>query len=227
MAATQAGMKRFYVLFGVLAVAGLAVLGYLLMRPSTVSIPANVVVQPSDTSGFAGYVKGSASAPVEITEYADYQCPFCQTFATLQMPTIEERLIKTGRLRWRYRDFPLQMHPFARLAAHSAACADEQGKYWQQHDRIYEGQQEWSTARDAAQLFRNYAQSIGLDLGRYDSCMQSGKYAGRIQADYNSGVELGVSSTPTLLVNGRLHRGRFDSDAITKLVDSLARTAAR
>jgi protein-disulfide isomerase len=227
MAATQAGMKRFYTLFGVLALAGLAVLGYLLTRPATVSIPANVVVQPSDTSGFAGYIKGSPTAPVEITEYADYQCPFCQTFATLQMPTIEQRLIKTGRLRWRYRDFPLEMHPFARLAAHSAACADEQGKYWQQHNRIYEGQQDWSAARDAAPLFRKYAQAAGLDLARYDACMESGKYAGRIQADYNSGVELGVSSTPTLLVNGRLHRGRFDSDAITRLVDSLARPAAR
>src|SRR5688500_14496920 len=193
MAATQAGMKRFYVIFGVLAIAGLAVLAYLLTRPSTVSIPANVVVQPSDTSGFAGYVKGSATAPVEITEYADYQCPFCQTFATLQMPTIEERLIKTGRLRWRYRDFPLQMHPFARLAAHSAACADEQGKYWQQHDRIYEGQQEWSTAGDASDNFRDYARANGLDLGRYDDCMASGKYAGRIQASYEEGTRLGVS----------------------------------
>jgi protein-disulfide isomerase len=227
MAATQAGMKRFYTLLAVLAVAGLAILGYLLTRPSTVSIPANVVVQPSDTSGFKGYVKGSATAPVEITEYADYQCPFCQTFATLQMPTIEERLINTGRLRWRYRDFPLQQHPFARLAAHSAACADEQGKYWGQHERIYQGQQEWAASGSAAPIFRNYAQAAGLDLGRYDTCMESGKYAGRIQADYNSGVELGVSSTPTLLVNGRLYRGRFDSDAITKLVDSLARTTAR
>src|SRR5688572_27642104 len=227
MAATQAGMKRFYTVFAVLVVVGLGVLGYLLTRPATVSIPANVTVQPSDTSGFAGYVKGSATASVEITEYADYQCPFCQTFATLQMPTIEERLIKTGRLRWRYRDFPLQMHPFARLAAHSAACADEQGKYWQQHDRIYEGQQEWSAARDAAPLFRKYAQAVGLDLGRYDTCMESAKYVGRIQADYNLGVKLGVSSTPTLLVHGRLHRGRFDSDAITKLVDPLTRTTAR
>src|SRR5215204_2307787 len=116
MAATQAGMKRFYTLFAVLAVVGLGVLGYLVTRPATVSIPANVTVQPSDTSGFAGYVKGSPSAPVEITEFADYQCPFCQTFATLQMPTIEDRLINSGRLRWRYRDFPLQQHPFSRLA---------------------------------------------------------------------------------------------------------------
>ena len=159
---------------------------------------------------------------MEITEYADYQCPFCQTFATLQMPTIEERLINTGRLRWRYRDFPLQQHPFARLAAHSAACADEQGKYWEQHARIYEGQPDWADARDAGARFRNYAKAAGLDLPRYDACMKSGKYAGRIQASLNEGIRVGVASTPTLLVGDRLYRGRFDSDAITKLVDSLA-----
>jgi protein-disulfide isomerase len=215
-------MKRFYALLGALAAIGVAVLGYLLLRPATVSIPANVTVQASDTSGFRGYLKGSPNAPVEITEFADYQCPFCQTFATLQMPTIDQRLIETGRVRWRYRDFPLQQHPFARLAAHSAACADEQGKYWDQHDRIYEGQSEWSEARDAGSIFRSYAEAGRLDLGRYDACMKAGKYAGRIQASYNEGVQLGVGSTPTLLVGGRLYRGRFDSDAIIKLVDSLA-----
>jgi protein-disulfide isomerase len=222
MAATQAGMKRFYAVFAVVAVLGVGALAYLLFQPATTSIPANVTVQPADTSGFRGYLKGSADAPVEITEYADYQCPFCQTFATLQMPTIEDRLIQSGRVRWRYRDFPLQQHQFARLAAHSAACADEQGKYWDQHQRIYEGQPEWSIARDAGSIFRNDAKAIGLDLNRYDACMKAGKYAGRIQASYNEGVQVGVASTPTLLVGGRLYKGRFDSDAITKLVDSLA-----
>src|SRR3954471_13979136 len=143
MAETQAGVRRFYTLFAVLALAGVGVLAYLLLKPSTISIPANVTVQPSDTSGFHGYVKGPKDAPAEITEFADYQCPFCQTFATLQMPAIRSRLIDTGRLRWIYRDFPLQQHSFSRLAAHSAACADEQGKYWEQHGRIYEGQAEW------------------------------------------------------------------------------------
>jgi protein-disulfide isomerase len=227
MAGTQAGMKRFYLLLAAIAVLGLGLLGFLLTRPATVSIPANVTVQTSDTSGFRGYVKGSSTAPVEITEYADYQCPFCQTFATLQMPTIEERLINTGRLRWRYRDFPLNQHPFARVAAHSAACADEQGKFWDQHQRIYEGQSEWAASRNAAPIFRKYAAATGLDLSRYDSCMKAGKYAGRIQADQNSGLALGVSSTPTLLANGRLYQGRFDSDAITKLVDSLAKQPAK
>jgi len=222
MAATETGVKRFYAIFAVLVVAGLGLLAYLLLKPSTISIPANVTVQASDTSGFHGYVKGSSDAPVEITEFADYQCPFCQTFATLQMPTIEDRLIKAGRLRWRYRDFPLQQHPYSRLAAHSAACADEQGKYWEQHDRIYDSQAEWSAARDATPLLRNYARAVGLDLGRYDTCMKAGKYAGRIQASLNEGVQLGVSSTPTLLVGNRLYRGRLDSDAIIRMVDSLA-----
>jgi protein-disulfide isomerase len=222
MATPQAGVKRFYAVFAVLTLAGLGILAYLIFKPQTVSIPANVVVQASDTPGFRGYLKGSPDAPVEITEFADFQCPFCQTFATLQMPTIDERLIQTGRVRWRYRDFPLQQHPFARLAAHSAACADEQGKYWDQHQRIYEGQSEWSEARDAGPIFRNYAKAAGLDLGRYDACMKAGKYAGRIQASYNEGVQVGVSSTPTLLIGDRLYKGRFDSDAIIKMVDSLA-----
>ena len=222
MAATPDRMKRFYLILAVVAVVGVGALGFLVSRPGVSSIPADVTIQPADTAGFRGYTKGSESAPVEITEYADYQCPFCQTFATLQMPTIEERLIRTGKLRWRYRDFPLQQHQFARLAAHSAACADEQGKYWEQHDRIYEGQGDWAAARDAGDHFRNYARTIGLDLARYDDCMESAKYAGRIQASLEEGTRAGVASTPTLLVGNRLYQGRIDADAIRRLVDSLA-----
>ena len=221
MAGTPVGMKGFYAALAGVAVVGIGVLGWMLSRPRTVSIPANVVIQPADTAGFRGYLLGSDSAKVEITEYADYQCPFCQTFDELQFPTIKQRLIDAGRLRWRYRDFPLQQHPFSRLAAHSAACADEQGKYWEQHRRIYEGQQDWAESTDAAPAFRRYAQLNGLDLARYDACMKSAKYAGRIQASYDEGVRAGVNSTPTLLIGGRLYQGRLDSDAIARLVDSL------
>jgi protein-disulfide isomerase len=215
-------MKRFYSLLAAVAVVGIGLLGYQLSKPATVSIPANVQIDVKDTANFHGYVKGDPNAPVEITEYADYQCPFCQTFATLQMPTIEERLIKTGRLRWRYRDFPLQQHPFSRVAAHSAACAADQGKFWQQHEQIYNGQAEWSGARDAAPIFRQYAQANGLDLGKYDACMSGHIHAGRIQASLEEGMRVGVQSTPTLMIGNRLYQGRFDSDAITRLVDSLA-----
>ena len=152
---------------------------------------------------------------MEITEYADYQCPFCQTFATLQMPTIEERLIKTGRLRWRYRDFPLQQHQFAaagrafrRLRRRAgevlgAARADLRGP-----GRVVRGD------ADASDNFREYAKRRRAGPRAYDQCMKSGKYAGRIQASYEEGAQAGVSSTPTLLVGNRLYRGRIDSDAI-------------
>lgn len=215
-------MKGFYAALAGVVVVGLGALGWMLTRPRTASIPANVTVQAADTAGFRGYLLGSDSAKLEITEYADYQCPFCQTFDQLQLPTIRQQLIDSGRLRWRYRDFPLQQHSFSRLAAHSAACADEQGKYWDQHRRIYEGQQDWAEARDAGPIFRQYARANGLDLGRYDGCMRTAKYAGRIQASYDEGVQLGITATPTLLIGGRLYQGRLDSDAIVKLVDSLA-----
>jgi protein-disulfide isomerase len=222
MAGTPAGLKRFYLVLAAVAIVGVGALAWVLARPSAVSIPANVAIQTADTAGFGGYVMGDASAPVEMTEFADYQCPFCQTFATLQMPTIRKRLIETGKVRWRFRDFPLQQHRHSRLAAHAAACGDEQGKFWPMHDRIFEGQPEWAEERDATALFRRYAGEVGLDPAKYDTCMSAAKYAGRIQASYEEGVRLGVSSTPTLFVGGRLYQGRFDSDAIARLADSVA-----
>ncbi|MGH7628645.1 MAG: DsbA family protein [Gemmatimonadales bacterium] len=222
MAGTPAGLKRFYLVLATVALIGVGALAWVLARPSAVSIPANVTVQAADTAGFRGYLLGDAGAPVEITEFADYQCPFCQTFATLQMPTIRQRLIETGRVRWRFRDFPLQQHRHARVAAHAAACGDEQGTFWPMHDRIFEGQPEWAETRDATDLFRRYATEVGLDPAKYHECMTSARYAGRIQASYQEGIRLGVSSTPTLLVGGRLYQGRFDSDAIVRLADSIA-----
>ncbi len=222
MAATPAGLKRFYLVLGAVLVLGLGALAWVLSRPSTVSIPANVTVQASDTAGFQGYVIGRDNAPLEITEFADYQCPFCQTFATLQLPTIKQRLVETGKVRWRFRDFPLQQHRHARVAAHAAACAGEQEKFWPMHDRIFEGQPEWAEERDATAIFRRYATEVGLDTAKYDECMGAARHAGRIQASYEEGIRLGVSSTPTLFVGGRLYQGRFDSDAIVRLADSIA-----
>ncbi len=217
------GMRGFYLGLGAVAVIGIAAILYLVLRPATVSIPVNVAVQASDTAGFQGYVMGSPTAPVEITEFADYQCPYCQTFATIQMPAVEDRLIKTGRLRFRYRDFPLsEIHPHARIAAHAAACASDQGKFWPMHDKLYEGQADWVPKTNPAPIFHDYAAALGMNVDAYDQCMTTAKYAGRIQASHDLGVRLGVGSTPTLLVGNRLWTGRLDSDAIIHLVDSLA-----
>lgn len=215
-------MKPFYALLAVVAIAGLSVLGWMTLKPASVSIPANVAVQVSDTAGFHGYVLGSEQAPVEVTEYADFQCPACQVFETVQFPDVRTRLIESGRVRWRYKDFPLPMHPHSRLAAHATACANEQGKYWEVHRMVYEAQTDWSFKPDATGDFRAFAKAAGMDVGAYDACMTSHKFAGRIQASYDEATRAGVKSTPTVLIGGRLYEGVQNYETLRQLVDSLA-----
>lgn len=220
------GPGRFYLLIGALVLVGAAVLFVLTRGRGDVSIPANVTVLEADTAGFRGYLLGSESAPVEITEYADYQCPACQDFAVVQWPAVRRTLIEAGLARWRFRDFPLdQIHPHARLAAHSAACANDQGKFWEQQEQIFETHPQWNRAGNAGPIFRSAAQRLGLDLRAYDDCMASARYAGRIEASLQEGVRLGVNSTPTFLIGGRLYPGRLSSDSLASLVRSLSGAA--
>jgi protein-disulfide isomerase len=219
-AQATAGLKRFYLVIGLAAIAGVGAL-FMVMRRKPVSIPANVTVTAADTAGFRGYVLGSADAPVEIVEYADYQCPACASFETVQFPTIRERLVNTGRVRWRYRDFPLGIHRHARISAHAAACADDQGKFWEMHGFIYDTQNDWSSLGNAAGHFRDLARPIGLDLAQYDQCMSDAKYAGRIQASYDEAVKVGATGTPALLIGGRVYGG-LPYDMLKHIVDSLS-----
>lgn len=221
-APAPSGLKRFYLVLAAVAVLGVGAMVVQSQRKS-VSIPANAVVTVSDTAGFRGYLLGAAEAPVEVTVYADYQCPACGGFDAVQFPTVRERLIQTGRVRWRYRDFPLDnIHPQARLAAHAAACADDQGKYWEMHRFIYEAQNDWAFQSDAAGELRDLAKPLGIDMGKYDACMQGAKHAGRIQASFDEGMKLGVPSTPTFLINGQFRSGNLPYDVLRAIVDSIS-----
>jgi len=217
--------RLFYLVLGGVAVVGIAILAYLVMRPKEVSIPANVSILAADTAGFRGYLLGSDSAKVEIAEYADYQCPACGSFEVLQFPVVKRQLIDSGLVRWRYRDFPLDQHRHARLASHAAACVDDQGKFWEMHQAIYDNQASWSSAGSATGLFRTYAGRVGVDLAKYDECMASAKYAGRIQASVQEGIKLGVASTPTFLIGGRLYPKVLSSDSVAALARALAAQA--
>lgn len=228
-------MKRFYGALLAIAVVGTAILVYAANRsgaprPSPALGPADSAVVDS----FPGYVSGSAAAPVEVVEYADFQCPGCARFALLQLPTIREQLIATGKVRWRYRDFPLSsLHEWARLAAHAAACADEQGRFERMHDLLYERQREWAVpGENPERVFRTLARDAGLDVGRWRDCMASNRYAGRIEASFQEATRLGLPGTPSFLVNGQYID--FDrpgwspnSDRFQAIADSLTRPSAR
>ena len=219
MAASPSGVNRFYLLLGALALAGIAALVYQVRKPKGISIPANVTVLAADTAGFRGYLLGSNSAPLDVSEYADYQCPACENFETIQFPAVRDQLINTGKIRWRYRDFPLAQHGNSRVAAHAAACAEEQGKYWELHAAIYLHQSEWAENRNASRLLSELAGTVGLNRSAFDACMSSAKYAGRIQASLEEGNLLGVGSTPTFLISGRLYPAVLTSDSLRAIVE--------
>jgi protein-disulfide isomerase len=216
-------MKRFYVILGLVAVVGAVGLWYAAAGgTSTPAALAPGAAPPAPAAdGFAGFTVGSDSAPVEVVEYSDFECPYCAQFAAVQMPTIREQLIQTGKVRWRFRDFPLPSHAYSRLAAHAAHCASEQERFWEMHDQLFYNHSWAQTRRDPSKLFRGFAERIGLDLGRYDACMASGRHAGRIEASRLEGERLRVSGTPTFFVNGRPYNGARSSDGFKALADSL------
>ena len=217
-------MKGFYVLLGVVCLGGIGWLVYSARHKASTGLAADssapAPVAASD--GFKGYTLGSDDAPIEVTEYSDFECPFCAAFASVQMPVVREQLVATGKVRWRYRDFPLSSHTYSRVAALAGQCAGEQGKFWDMHDQLF-GHHEWAQVdKDPSGVFRGFAGAIGLDLARYDACMSSRRYAGRIQASYQEGEARGVRGTPSFFVDGHHYEGRATSDAFKALVDSLS-----
>jgi protein-disulfide isomerase len=172
--------------------------------------------------GFRGYTLGDSGALVEVTEYSDFECPYCANFATIQMPTIRDQLISTGKVRWRYRDFPIPSHQFGRFSAHAAHCAGEQGKFWEMHDQLFYHHQWAQTGKDPSKLFRQFAKDAGVNQEQYDSCIQSGRYASRIEFSRQEGVNAGVEGTPTFYINGKKFTGpRATSDAFKAIADSV------
>lgn len=155
---------------------------------------------------------GSPDAPVTLVEFSDFQCPFCRKLFREVLPQIEEKYIKTGKVRFVYRDFPLtSIHDMAQKYAEAGECADEQGKFWQMHDKIFEEQEKrgGNTVFDYTVAdVKLWAREIGLGDGvQFDQCLDSGKYQSEVEKDLADGQASGVEGTPATFVNGRLIAG--------------------
>jgi protein-disulfide isomerase len=113
-----------------------------------------------------------------------------------------------------FRDFPLSIHAQAPKAAEAATCADEQGKFWEMHDRLFGNQQ----ALQVADL-KKHAAELALDTSRFDQCLDSGKYAAEWKKDVDDGTRLGVTGTPAFFVNGRFLSGAQPYEAFVRVID--------
>jgi len=165
------------------------------------------------TVGFRGRpTLGQADAPVTIVEFSDYQCPYCKRYATTVFPNLKRDYIDTGKVRYVFRDFPLtQIHPQAPKAHEAGHCAGEQDRYWDMHDLMFKNQKNLSVAE-----LSGYAETLGLDVGSFDSCLESGRHVAAIKADTQAGAQAGVRGTPSFIIgksdsgdtiNGTIVRG--------------------
>jgi len=163
---------------------------------------------------------GSANAPVTVVEFSDFQCPFCQRV----VPTIK-RIKETygDRVRIVWKDFPLTaIHPQAFKAAEAGQCAREQGKFWEYHDQLFANQRALEP-----EFLKKYAADTGLDASKFAACLDSAKYAERVQEQINVGNSLGVSSTPSLFINGRLLSGAQPFETFSAIIDEELERAGR
>jgi protein-disulfide isomerase len=155
---------------------------------------------------------GNAKAPVTLIEFSDFQCPFCLRVA----PTLKKiRQTYGDKVRIVWKDFPLtQIHPEAFKAGEAAHCAGEQGKFWEYHDRLFANQQ--ALQPDS---LKKYAADAGLDAAKFNACVDTSKYGDRVRDGVAQGTRLGVNSTPTLYVNGRMMSGAQPYEAIAAVID--------
>jgi protein-disulfide isomerase len=148
-------------------------------------------------------IRGDPNAPITIVEFSDFQCPFCARFHVQTLPSIMEEYIAEGKVNLVYRDFPIQsIHPNALPAAVAAECANEQGKYWEYHDTLFEKQNSWNRLDSNSVIitFSQYATDIGLEQEQFDSCLQTGKYLEEVQGDLQDGRDYDITGTPGFFI---------------------------
>jgi protein-disulfide isomerase len=144
-------------------------------------------------------VKGLDDAPIVIIEFSDFQCPFCGRFYSQTLPQIKKEFIDTGKAQFVYRDFPISsIHSQAKPAALAAECANEQGKFWEYHNKIFENQSNLSEEN-----LKKWAKEIGLNMTTFKSCFDSKKYDSEVNKDFSDGQNAGVSGTPTFFIGKR------------------------
>lgn len=166
---------------------------------------------------------GEAAAKITLVLFSDFQCSYCARFTTQTLSSVKANYIDTGKVKLAFRNFPLSFHQNAGKAAMAAECANDQNKFFEMHDKIFAGQQEWSSAADPKATFKKYATELSLKTEDWESCYNSEKYKVGIQKDFTDGNIARVAGTPTsyLIAAKTAKNDKATKDAVTALKASV------
>lgn len=167
-----------------------------------------------------GNTLGDPNAPVKITEYADFQCPFCMRYWQETEPQIIEQYVKTGKVFYEYRSVGAFLGAESGAAAEAAYCAGDQGKFWEYRDALYSHWTGENVGDFANDKLQQYAASTGLDQSTFNDCLASGKYAARVEQDVKDARADGVRATPSFLINRKLLEGAQQFEAFQQMIEA-------
>jgi protein-disulfide isomerase len=140
--------------------------------------------------------KGDKNAKVTLVEFSEFQCPFCGRHVRDTFPQLDKEYIQTGKVKYIFRDLPLEsIHKNAFKASEAAHCAGEQGKFWEMHDRLFANQNSLEPA-----MLAGHAQAIGVDAKKFQACLDSEKYAAEIRKGIAEANKYGITGTPTSVI---------------------------
>jgi protein-disulfide isomerase len=213
--------KPFYIALAVVAVIGAVLIVRAAGRGSGGPRAVDVQDIPAQAEG---YLLGNPNAPVQILEFADYECPHCGEFAAITEPDVRKRIVEAGLASYRFFDFPLPGFRNSLPASNAAACADDQGKFWQMHDRLFHSQPEWSSqvTDNPRKIFLGYAKDLGLNADEWAKCYDEQRHLPRILANREEGRRRHVESTPTFVIGTKMIAGALPYDQFKAYVDSAA-----
>lgn len=226
VSSSQGSKKTFYIVLALIAVLGVAALSYATTQSAKNRIITLDPNLPPVTS--QGYVLGSPDAKVELVEFGDFECPACGEYAELAEGDVRAKYITTGKVRFRFIDFPLSGHQNTLNASNAAACADEQGKFWEMHDLIYSTQDRWNglATKNPDAYLKTLAKGItGIDAAKFDDCIETRRMLPKVQSHLKIAEERGVRSTPTFQIGDKqyqLMRGDQVAQMSKILDDALA-----
>ncbi len=160
-------------------------------------------------------VKGDADAPVTIIEFSDFECPFCGRFHQQTFGQIDDTYIKTGKVKFIYRDFPLSFHQNAQKAAEASECAKDQGKFWEMHDKLFT-----DGVAGGVGSFKQFARDLGLNGETFNTCLDTNAKRGEVQKDFQDGQRAGVQGTPGFFVNGQEVSGAQPFQVFQQIIEA-------